>query len=270
MKAYLLSTAVACLLIQAQFAMAAKNKEIIPAAVDANAEFTPLILKESSPERGISLSGQTELQELKKGHYKLSCGCALIHTEEDVFIETCRAKIYARKGASIVIGAKTDVTRVLNLSDRKHDSLRVVFEKNHISLNPGEELAVVSSTASNADKAANEYVIRYRNAQTIGVSPKYKAVLFEFSLSDAMRHCLIFKQLTESPRPADKELLKEIIKTAAAVNTMFSKSRPEYKRESEQAFVALNVDRKTRNKISLRRKSTAIAEQTLSKKNEQL
>jgi hypothetical protein len=146
----------------------------------------------------------------------------------------------------------------LNLSDRKHDSVRVLFGKNHVSLNPGEELAVVCAKASNADKAATEYVIRFRNAQKLNVSPDYTAVLFEFSLADAMKHCLIFKQLSESTCKCDKALLNEIVKTAAAVNTMYHHARAEY---THGDTVAATVAAKKNNNSRLiaKKKSQRIA-----------
>jgi hypothetical protein len=217
---------------------APQDGEKIKAADDANTAFTPLVMPEEAAGRGISLSGEAKLYQLEPGRYKLGCGCVLVHTEEPISITTCRADITTRAGATIVIGTKKEVTRVLNLSDRKHDSVRIVFGKNHIPLNPGEEIAVVSAGASDVDKAATEYVIRYRNVQEVAVSPDYVALLFEFSLADAMKHCLIFKQLHESPRQEDRKLLDEIIKTAAAVNTVFAKSRSRYAHKEEEAIAA--------------------------------
>ncbi len=195
---------------------------------DVNTAYTPLLLPDDAQASGISLSGETKMYKVSDGHFHQGCGCAMIHAEQAMHIDTCRANIYVRPGSTVVVGARTEATRVLNLSDRKHDSVRVVFGKTHISLNPGEELVVLNSDSSELEQAAFEYVIRYRNAQTIDVTPEYKAVLFEFSLADAMKHCLIFRQLTQSPKPQDKALLAEIIKTAAAVNTMFEKSRDKY------------------------------------------
>lgn len=209
-------------------AAADKDKEVIPAAADAIGNFSPLLMPDDAAARGINLSGDTKITSISDGKYNLSCGCALISTDAPIYVETCRAKVFAQAGASIVIGAKKEATRILNLSDRKHDSVRVIFGDKHISLNPGEELSIVSKNASDADKAATEHVIRYRNAEKIAVDPEYTAVLFEFSLGDAMKHCLIFKQLSSSSDEKDKALLAEIIKTAAAVNTMFAKSREKY------------------------------------------
>ena len=206
----------------APFVFAADEK--IPAANDANTSFTPLLLPDDAKQIGISLSGEAKMYRIEQGRYRLGCGCIMVHTEEPIYINTCRANIFAKAGSTIVVGAKKDATRILNLSDRKHDSVRVLYGKNHISLNPGEELAVVGANADAADKAANEYVIRYRNAQALTPSADYKALLFEFSLGDALKHCLIFKQLRESPRQEDRVLLKEIVKTAAAVNSMYSKN----------------------------------------------
>ncbi len=208
---------------QLKTAITEKDTEKIPAASDANTSYTPLMLPEDAAQRGISLSGEAKLYRQEQGHYKLGCGCILVHTEEPIYISTCRANVFADAGSTIVIGAKADATRILNLSDRKHDSVRVIFDSNHVALNPGEELSVVGAKADDADQKANEHVIRFRNAESIAVSPEYKALLFEFSLADAMKHCLIFKQLSSSPAQEDKKLLSEIIKTAAAVNTMYKK-----------------------------------------------
>ena len=203
------------------------HEKIRPSA-DANTNFTPLVLAKDAAERGISLSGEAKLCRRGDGRYQMGCGCILVHADEQMSVSTCRAELLIRRGATVVLSAKKDVTRVLNLSDHKRDSVRVIFGKNFVPLNPGEELGIVSASASDIDKAATEYVIRFRNAQKLAVSPDYTAVLFDFSLADAMKHCLIFKQLSQSPRVQDKTLLAEIVKTAAAVNTLFAKSKGNY------------------------------------------
>lgn len=230
-----------------------KDNEKIAAASDALAAYTPEALSDSA-EHALKLSADTIITRVDQSHYNLNQGCILLHTEEASFIQTRRAAIAAKSGATIVVSAKDEVTRIMNLSDRKRDSVRVIFGQHHISLNPGEELAVVCANAPDIDKAANEFVIRYRNAQRIAVSPEYNAVMFEFSLADAMRHCLIFKHLSESPSAEDHALLKEIIKTAAAVNTMFSKSRDKYAHgdiqvasKQSSGHVALKANKKKHN-----------------------
>jgi hypothetical protein len=240
--------------------IATTDSEKITPAADANSAYTPLLLPKDAAERGISLSGDTKMYRVEQGKYQMGCGCSLIHTEEPIYISTCRANVMARAGATLVVGAKKDVTRVLNLSDRKHDSVRVIFGKNYVSLNPGEELAIVCAKASDADKASSEYVIRYRNAQKLKVSPDYNAVLFEFSLADAMKHCLIFKQLTESPYKCDKLLLNEIIKTAAAVNTLYH-SRTAYSHgDTDSTSVASTTQpKKTSSRLIAKKKSPRIA-----------
>lgn len=216
---------------------AAPDSEAIPPSPTANANYTPLILAKEAKQRGLNLSGKAILRSTGKQQYKLESGCVLLHTEESVLLKTCRADISIQEGATTVITANKDVTRILNLSDRKRDSIRVLFGQKHISLNPGEELAVVCDKAPDVEKAANEFVIRYRNAQTIVLPPDMKAVLFEFSLADAMKHCLIFKQLKESPAKEDQALLAEIIKTAAAVNTLLV-SRGPYSHGTDSATTA--------------------------------
>ncbi len=234
-----------------------KEQEVILPSAEANKEFTPLLVPAEAKACGISLSGSAKLYQLEPGAFQLGCGCVLIHTEEPINVKTCRAMVSAKNGATVVIGAKSDATRILNLSDRKHDSVRVIFGRNHVTLNPGEEIVVVSNQLSDFEKNAMEEVIRYRNAQSLQVSPEYKAVVFEFSLTDAMKRCLIFKQLNSSPNQQDHALLKEIIKTAAAVNTMFSKTREKYTHGVETTKVASNKKKPTKQVASKKRKEPA-------------
>jgi hypothetical protein len=225
-----------------------ENRVIIKPSPDANTAFTPLVLPRDAAQRGISLSGEAQLYRLEPAHYRLDRGCILVHTEETIAITTCFATILVRKGATIIVSIKNDVTRVLNLSDRKRDSVRIIFSKNHISLSPGEELAVAGSRIENADSAAMEDVIRYRNVQKVPVCPKCVALYFEFSLLDAIKHHLIFRQLSESNRVEDKALLAEIIKTAAAVDTIFEKSRDKYKHSKDKASAPVQENQPQRKR----------------------
>jgi hypothetical protein len=233
------------------------DQKKIQAAADANTSFTPLVLPKDAAEHGISLSGEAKLTRLSNSHYQMGCGCILVHGESEMLVDTCRAKVLIRKGATIVLSAKKDVTRVLNLSDHKRDSVRVMFGKNFVALNPGEELGIVSASASDIDKAATEYVIRFRNAQKLVVSPEYRAVLFDFSLADAMKHCLIFRQLSQSPRLQDKALLADIIKTAAAVNTLFAKSKGDYTHGDNTTIASTGNGKSTAAYATAKRKPPA-------------
>ncbi|MBX9568705.1 MAG: hypothetical protein K2X77_07410 [Candidatus Obscuribacterales bacterium] len=196
-------------------------------SVPPNSTYTPLIIPADALARGISLSGDAKLYRIADAHYRMGCGSCLIHAEAPMRIETCRTSIFIREGASIVICTRKDVTRVLNLSDRHRDSVRVLLDKYHLNLNPGEEVGIVGAQAEQPEKIATETAIRYRKATTTKAAG-YNIVVFEFSLADALKNCLIFKQLTDSKSPVDKVLLSEIIKTAAAVNTMFDKSHGKY------------------------------------------
>ncbi len=192
-----------------------------------NTSYTPLIIPADALARGISMSGDAKLYRIADSHYRMGCGSCLIHADGPMRIETCKTSILIREGASIVICTRKDVTRVLNLSDKHRDSVRVLLDKHHLTLNPGEEVGIVGSQAEEPEKIATEKSIRYRKATTTKAAG-YNIVIFEFSLADALKNCLIFKQLTESKSPVDKVLLSEIIKTAAAVNTMFDKSHGKY------------------------------------------
>lgn len=208
--------------------------------------YCPLLGGEKAALHGLKLSGKAQLFEQGKDHYRIGCGCALVQCNSPaVRIDTCHASVFALKGASFVVdnGGATSIdrkddslsvklpnsiTRVLNLSDKRRDSVRVVLGKRHLTLNPGEELVVVKGNMEQAERLIQYSTIKFRRPKVSALSEDTQLVVFEFSLGDALKNCAIFKQLSSSPMESDHRLLKDLIKTAAAVNTMFAKSREKY------------------------------------------
>ncbi len=199
-----------------------------PESLPPNLNFTPLMLRQTAQQRGISLSGQARLYELSPDQYRLSGGCVFMQTNAPMRIDTCRCSIFAAAGSAIVVHVDKNVTTVLNLHDRKQDSVRVVFGKNYLSLNPGEELGLMGSSVANPEQVAAGPRIGFRRTRVLENTGDMKVVLLEFSLADALKHCKIFRQLKQSPFEIDHKLLSQIVKTAAAINTMYAKSREAY------------------------------------------
>lgn len=221
-----------------------KDKEDIRPSRDARPSYSPLLLPKDAAERGITTCGDAKLRRIQPKRYEMNCGGLLVHADEQIYIQTCRARILLRPGATVVIGVFEHVTRILDLGDRKRDSIRVIFGKNHISLNLGEELAIVSSSAPHPEEDALEDVIRFRDVQTLRVSSEYKVVLFEYSLADTLKYCLIFKQLSESPEMQDKRLLDEILKATVSLNTIYRHSREPYSHGQTEAIAASKRNRR--------------------------
>ncbi len=213
-------------------------------------KYCPLVGGEKAALRGIKLSGKAQLFEQDQLHYRIGCGCALIQcNSETLRIDTCHAQVFAKRGAAFVVdngGANSmdtapqkerssgvaalpdSITRVLNLSDHERDSVRVVLGNRHISLNPGEELIVVRGTRGQADRLIQYSSIKFRRPTVTPLDENMQIVVFEFSLGDALKNCAIFTSLSASPLDSDHKLLNDLIKTAAAVNTMFAKNREKY------------------------------------------
>lgn len=199
-----------------------------PAGRPINLKYKPLLLPSTASLRGIELSGSAKLYERARDRYYMSDGCVLINTIEPTVIETCRVAIHAKANSSMVVHTEDDITRVMNISDRHRSSVRVVLGKNFIDLSPGQEIGIIAGGKKDPRQLVTGDVLGYRQLQVVPVGDGLKLVLWEFSLNDAIKQCYIFRQLRESPDSADHKLLKEIIKTAAAVDTMYKKSRAEY------------------------------------------
>jgi len=193
-----------------------------------NLKFTPLVLSSAASLRGLELSGTARLYERESNHYYLSSGCVLLNTAAPTRIDTCRVSIYAKANSSVVVHAEDDITRVMNLSDRHRASVRIVLGKNFIELSPGQEMGVIAGGRKDPKQLVTGDVLGYRKLQVVPVGDKQKIVLWEFSLDDALKQCYIFRQLRQSPDNVDHKLLDEIVKTAAAVDTMYKKTREAY------------------------------------------
>jgi hypothetical protein len=198
-----------------------------------NDSYSPLLLPQEAAIRGIGLSGKAKVRQAGDNRYKMSCGCVMITSSAPVQVDTCRVQVFAKANTSFVLHADEKVSRVLNLSDRAKDSLKVMVGDNHIVLNPGEEMSVGGKELSDAAQLTPSANIKYRRPQLVNASGT-KVLIFEFSLADALKQCVIFRQLRQSPLEADQKLLKEIVKTAAAVNTMFGKSREKYSKDGKE------------------------------------
>ena len=195
---------------------------------DLNKHLSPLLLSKEAAQRGISLSSTAQLYEVAANKYRITDGCVLINTANDMEIETPVTTVYAKAGTAFVVHNNANVTRVMNLHDRVRHGVQVVLDKRYINLNPGEELGVVRKDLPNGQVAASGPAVGYRRVRNIPVGNEFRVFIFEFSIADALKHCVIFRQLRESDATADQVLLTEIVKTAAAVDTMFKKSREPY------------------------------------------
>lgn len=181
---------------------------------DLNRHLTPLLASSDAGLRGISLSSTAQLYETEANKYRMTRGCVLINAGADMQVETPVTTVYAKAGTSFVVHNDANVTRVMNLHDRARHSVQVVIEKKYINLNPGEELGVVRTDLPNGQVAASGPNVGYRSMRGIPVADGYRVYVFEFSIADALKHCVIFEQLRESNAEADKFLLTEIVKTA--------------------------------------------------------
>ncbi|MBX9878523.1 MAG: hypothetical protein K2Y22_08695 [Candidatus Obscuribacterales bacterium] len=213
---------------------------------DLNKHLTPLLLPKEAAQRGISLSSTAQIYEIGTNKYWMTNGCVLITSQTEMKVETPVTTVYAKPGTAFIVHNHDNVTRVMNLHDRVKHGVQVVMDRKAIPLNPGEELGVVRSDLMNAQVAASGPNVGYRRMRVIPIDEGYRVFIFEFSIPDALKHCVVFKQLRESESSTDQQLLTEIVKTAAAVDTMFDKSREKYAHYDKDK----KKEKKSRSKVA--------------------
>lgn len=109
---------------------------------NVNHDYTPVVLPKESILEGLILSKAAKLHQIDTNHFKMSDGCALIKADEPILIDGSKASVQSKPGTAFVVHSDETTTRVMNLSDRHRDSLRVIIDDYYITLNPGEEVAL--------------------------------------------------------------------------------------------------------------------------------
>ena len=214
------------------------TKEPLP--VNENA--MPIRMPIGGELRGLSLSGECKLSVVGEAgsanlegvkahwnkHYSQSAGCALLHAYVPVLLQCNEVTVYVSAGTTVVTHIDPDgSTRVVNLTDKHRHSVRVFFRKHFVDLNPGVEMVLVPCNGEDAKSVAFRQNIGWKNLNHTSIGDT-TVFVFRVSTKDMLEACRIYRHLTQSNSPQDKKIRDELVKTVAAVETMFTKMKGPY------------------------------------------
>jgi hypothetical protein len=128
------------------------------------------------------------------------------------------------KGSTAVLHYDRQVVRCANLSDHHLNSVKVVFGKYFRDVDPGREIILVRDGAGDIGKLALGESIGWRDLNRIKLGDVHVFTI-KVSTKDMLKSCLIYRQLSESPLEADHRLKDELLKSAAALETMYNKKK---------------------------------------------
>lgn len=206
-----------------------------------NDNLTPIDIPGGSHLRGLSLSGNARLTKVGANgsadlaglhaewvaQYHMSVGCALLHGYSPTLVEVGPAVVYIASGATAIAHSDNDAARVVNLTDKHRQSVRVVFHRHFIDLEPGQELVLVPTESKDAKAVAVQQDIGWKEMQ-YAVMDNMIAFVYRASTADMMEKCRIYRQLAQSTCPEDKRIREQIFKTVAALETMYNKKKGPY------------------------------------------
>lgn len=176
--------------------------------------------------KNLRISSQAKIYDLGNNSYKLESGCALLHTKEPTRIEAGHATIVTRGNAALVVHSQNGVLRVLNLCDKKNDTVRIVMDKQYQQLLPGEEALVYRNDHPNPTIAVGADTEVDSQKYEAKLGDAHKITIFNFNYVDALKKCQIYKELTDNTNKTaeqiktDQHLIDGILKTAAILESL--------------------------------------------------
>jgi hypothetical protein len=214
------------------------SKDVFSADEKINTHFTPVPIPCRNKVRGLVLSGKAEMVKIRKDgsadvggktikwHCKflLSTGTVLITADKTpILVKAGKTVVFMDTGSTAVIYYGKNATRCANLNDRKQGSMKVMFGKHFLDLDPGREAILVKDAGKQEPiHSAVRDGIGWQDLQQVRVDG---LVVFTCKVSgkDILKAWEVYRQLNESPISEDHALLAELLKTVAALDSMYDK-----------------------------------------------
>lgn len=170
----------------------------------------------------------TNVNDIGQNHYRLAEGQVLVQSDSAVSVDTPHGTVLVQPGSAAVVSVDKDLVRVLDLSDKSANDVRLVVGKNSITLRPGQEVAVMSSGVRDVRKLITGDGIGRRRMRILPGGDKLNIVVNDFSVVDALGRHPMLKQLRASRDKRDRDTLSDIMKVAAALSMTLDRTRGPY------------------------------------------
>ena len=208
-----------------------KTREVPPlssASLLTDAEGKNSLKRLSLPEQpwskgagsGILRSGSNlQINMITDRHYRLVEGAVLISARKAIFIDTAQASITCKTGASVLLSASNNITRIYDLNDRFAGDVTVQTEYKSYALTPGSEMSIVKGLSRDAAlRLVIAEKMARRRMQLVHASNDTQLFANDFSIIDALQRSPLLADLSRCADPTEKRLFVNLMKTAAALS----------------------------------------------------
>jgi hypothetical protein len=166
------------------------------------------------------MSAHAVVTEIKSGHYFLASGSILAHTKTPLIVDTPHGAIMLKKDSVVLISSQATMTRVFNLYDCQTSGVLAIAGKRSLKLVPGSEVALMERSEGDISRIVLDDSIGHKNMRIVKAGDGRGMITGEFSMGDLLAYHPLLQKLRKSTDKVDQDLIKSLMKTAAARSTM--------------------------------------------------
>lgn len=160
------------------------------------------------------------MSKLGEGHYFLSSGTVLARGKEPLIVDTPQGSVAIKEDAVVIISIQNKMTRIFNLIDHHRKGVVATALSRTIELSPGREAVLMDANATQVKRVVLDDGIGHKDIQIVQVDANHGLITGEFSMGDLLTQHPLLQRLRKSQEKVDRDLVKTLMKTAAAQTTM--------------------------------------------------
>ena len=207
-----------------------------------NEHYSPVNTPCHNKVRGLALSGNGQLLKIyKEGSINvdkqtLHWKCRFILTEgttlitalgKPILVSAGDLNVFLDQGTTAVVHLSNGVTRCANMTDQHQGSMKILYGKYFHDVAPGRETVFVKGKQKEAQELAHCDGIGWRDLHSSTIDDT-SIISYKIRSRDMLKRMKIYQQLHESPLAEDHQLCEELMKSAAALETMYIKKQGPY------------------------------------------
>lgn len=188
------------------------GSQVAPCEISARQKQSPLetlnTLRAGGVDAGIGTNGAAIL--LRKG-------IVLFAPEEDLTAETSFGRMSIAAGSVVLVVALHNGVVIYDMHDARSGDVVVSTANRTVTLAPGHHLTIAGSGVSSFEMINPLECIAHRNLKDTPISSAVTQFSSEFSITSALNGLKPLLQLSRSNHPADRRIVRQMIRDAAII-----------------------------------------------------
>ncbi len=197
----------------------ARKAPVKPSAAKSATGLLPIAYVSVTP-ADCWMSPHGVVTKIAEGHFYLRSGSILARGKQPITVDTPQGSVTVKEDAVAIISIQNKMTRVMNLIDHHRKGVVATSMNRVLELSPGREAVLVVATAEQIKRVVLDDAIGHKDIQTVQIDPEHGLITGQFAMGDLLAQHPLLQRLRKSEDKADQDLVKSLMKTAAAQATM--------------------------------------------------